>query len=133
MARQVGAEIALRGGVLICGGLDGVMQAAARGAKEHGGLTVGILPGPDVTEANPFIDIAVATNMGHARNAIIVQTAQALVAVAGGYGTLSDIALGLKIGKTVVALWPEFDIVGVRQVDTAREAVDVVFDQLIAG
>ena len=133
MARQVGAEIALRGGVLICGGLDGVMQAAARGAKEHGGLTVGILPGPDVTEANPFIDIAVATNMGHARNAIIVQTAQALVAVAGGYGTLSEIALGLKIGKTVVALWPEFDIVGVRQVDTAREAVDVVFDQLIAG
>ena len=133
LAREVGGEIARRGGVLICGGLGGVMQAAARGAKEHGGLTVGILPGHDVTEANAFIDIPIATNMGQARNAIIVQTAKALVAVAGGYGTLSEMALALKIGKTVVALRPQFDIDGVRLVDTAREAVDVVFDQLIAG
>lgn len=131
IARQVGGEIARRGGVLICGGLDGVMQAAARGAKEHGGLTVGILPGPSVTEANSFIDIPVATNMGQARNAIIVQTAQALIAVAGGYGTLSEMALALKIGKTVVALCAHFDIDGVRRVDTAREAVDVVFNQLV--
>ena len=133
LARQVGTGIARRGGVLICGGLEGVMRAAARGAKEHGGFTVGILPGPDITEANPFIDIAVATNMGQARNAIIVQTAQALVAVAGGYGTLSEIALALKIGKTIVALRPEFDINGVRRVDTVSEALDVVFDQPIAG
>ncbi|HBD08185.1 MAG TPA: TIGR00725 family protein [Syntrophobacteraceae bacterium] len=133
LACQVGGEIARRGGVLVCGGLGGVMQAAARGAKEFGGLTVGILPGPSVTEANPYIDVPVATNMGQARNAIIVQTVQALIAVAGGFGTLSEMALALKIGKTVVTLWPQFDIAGVRRVETAQEAMDVVLQQLIAG
>ncbi len=133
LARQVGGEIARRGAVLVCGGLGGVMQEAARGAKEQGGLTVGILPGPDVAEANAYIDIAVATNMGQARNAIIVETAQALIAVAGGYGTLSEIALALKIGKTVVALKPQFEIFGVQRADTAETAVAIVFDKLVAG
>jgi uncharacterized protein (TIGR00725 family) len=133
LARQVGGEIARRGAVLVCGGLGGVMQEAARGAKEQGGLTVGILPGHDVAEANAYIDIAVATNMGQARNAIIVETAQALITVAGGYGTLSEIALALKIGKTVVALKPRFEIFGVQRADTAETAVAIVFDKLAAG
>jgi uncharacterized protein (TIGR00725 family) len=130
LAREVGQEIAGRGGVLLCGGLGGVMAAAARGAKEAGGTTVGILPGPSIQDANPYIDIPVATNMGQARNAILVQTAQALVAVAGGYGTLSEMALALKIRKAVVALRPQFDIVGVQRVDTARDAVAMVLQLL---
>jgi uncharacterized protein (TIGR00725 family) len=133
LARQVGSEIARRGAVLVCGGLGGVMQEAARGAKEQGGLTVGILPGSNVTEANPYIDIAVATIMGQARNAIIVETAQALIAVAGGYGTLSEIALALKIGKTVVALRPQFEIFGVGRADTAETAVTIIFNKLVSG
>lgn len=124
LAAQVGAEIARRGATLICGGLGGVMTAAARGAKEAGGVTLGILPGPFTDVANPYIDYAVATNMGQARNAIIVQSADALIAVAGGYGTLSEIALALKIGKLVVALCPEFTVAGLKVVQGAMEAVD---------
>ncbi len=128
LAEEVGREIARRGAVLVCGGLGGVMTAAAKGAKGAGGITLGILPGPSVRDANPYIDLAVATNMGQARNAIIVQTAHALVAIAGGYGTLSEMALALKIGKTVVALRPQFEIVGVQQVDTANDAIALVMD-----
>jgi len=130
LSREVGDEIARRGAVLVCGGLGGVMAAAARGAKEAGGTTLGILPGASIYDANRFIDLPVATNMGQARNAIIVQTAQALIAIAGGYGTLSEMALALKIGKTVVALRPQFEIVGVQRADTAKEAVAIVFDHL---
>lgn len=123
LAREVGREIAHSGGIVVCGGLGGVMAAAARGAREAGGRTIGILPGPSIHEANAYIDFPIATNMGHARNAIIVQTAEAFIAVAGGYGTLSEIALALKIGKGVVALRCEFAIPGVRSVDGAKEAV----------
>ena len=123
LAAQVGREIARSGGVVVCGGLGGVMAAAARGAKEGGGFTVGILPGPAIHDANAYIDFPIATNMGHARNAIIAHTADALIAVAGGYGTLSEIALALKIGKGVVTLRCEFNIAGVRQAADAREAV----------
>ncbi len=123
LAAGVGREIARRGAVLVCGGRGGVMAAAARGAKEAGGLTVGILPGPDIRDANPYIDFPIATNMGQARNAVIVHTAQALIAVSGGYGTLSEIALALKIGKGVVALSPRFDIPGVRLAEAPEEAV----------
>jgi uncharacterized protein (TIGR00725 family) len=133
LARQVGSEIARRGAVLVCGGLGGVMQEAARGAKEQGGLTVGILPGPNVTDANSYVDVAIATNMGHARNAIIVETAQALIAVAGGYGTLAEIALALKAGKPVVALRPQFEILGIERADTAGTAVAIVFNKLVFG
>jgi uncharacterized protein (TIGR00725 family) len=123
LAAEVGREIARRNGVLVCGGLGGVMAAAARGAKEHNGYTVGILPGPDIRKANPYIDFPVATNMGHARNAIIVNTAQVLIAVAGSYGTLSEIALALKAGKGVFGLQPQFNIPGVRVVASPAEAV----------
>jgi uncharacterized protein (TIGR00725 family) len=103
-AEEVGRRIAEAGAVLVCGGLGGVMEAAARGAARAGGLTVGILPGDDAGEANPWIQLAVVTEMGHARNAIIVRTADAVVAVGGEYGTLSEIALALKMGKPVVSL-----------------------------
>ena len=123
LAAEVGREIARNNGVLICGGLGGVMTAAARGAKEAGGYTVGVLPGPGIYAANPYIDFPIASNMGQARNAIIVQTAEVLIAVGGGYGTLSEIALALKIGKGVVALRPHFSIPGLHTAESPREAV----------
>lgn len=123
LAAEVGREIARAGAVLVCGGLGGVMTAAARGAKEVGGFTVGILPGATVRDANSYIDFPIATNMGQARNAIIVQTAGVLIAISGGYGTLSEMALALKIGKGVVALLPILSIPGAKTVQSARDAV----------
>lgn len=104
LAEAVGREIAARGGVLICGGGAGVMQAASRGAREHGGVVLGILPGGDRSGGNPYLSLAVATGLGDARNAIIARTVDAMIAVGGGYGTLSEIALALKMDKPVVAL-----------------------------
>lgn len=103
-AEAVGREIARRGAVLVCGGRGGVMEAACRGAKAEGGTTVGILPGADRGEANRYVDIAIVTGLGEARNAIVVRTADAVVAVSGGYGTLSEIGLALKMGRPVVGL-----------------------------
>ena len=123
LAFEVGREIARSNAILVCGGLEGVMAAAARGAKQLGGHTVGILPGPSIDEANAYIDFPIATDMGHARNVIIANTAQVLIAVAGSYGTLSEIALALKIGKGVIALQPQFSIPGVRVVTSPQEAV----------
>jgi len=104
LAEEVGRRLAERGAVLVCGGLGGVMEAAAKGAKSAGGLTVGILPGERFGDANPYIDIPIVTDLGQARNALVVHSSQALIAVAGGYGTLSEIAIGLKLGKPVVSL-----------------------------
>lgn len=130
LAEEVGREIAKSGSILICGGLGGVMEAAAKGARENGGTTVGILPGADGADANRYIDIKIVTGMGHARNAIIASTADALIAVGGEYGTLSEIALGLKSGKRVVVLknhgvGPPVDVHGVIFAKTPREAVEM--------
>jgi len=103
-ALEVGREIARSDAILVCGGLTGVMEAAAKGAKEAGGVTVGIIPGSAKNEANPYIDIAIATGIGYARNAIIAATSDAVVVVGGGPGTMSEIALALNIEKPVVAL-----------------------------
>ena len=103
-AEAVGRALAQAGAVLICGGRGGVMEAACRGAKAAGGITIGILPGTDRHGANPFVDIPIVTGIGVARNAIITRTAQAVVAVGGGYGTLSEIALALAFGVPVVGL-----------------------------
>src|SRR2546426_8992655 len=100
--------IAERGAVLLCGGLGGVMAAAARGAKQAGGLTVGILPGNDPREANPDIDVALATGMGEMRNALIVRAASAVIAIGGGWGTLSEIAMARRIETPVVGLHDSF-------------------------
>ena len=128
LAVEVGEEIAKRGAILVCGGLAGVMEAAAKGASSAGGLTVGILPGPSTNRANSFIKIPVATDMGQARNVIIAHTADALVAVAGGAGTLSEIGHALKVGKPVVGLQTIPNLEGVEYLDTAQEAIARIFE-----
>ena len=104
LAEDVGREIARQGAILVCGGRGGVMEAACRGAKAAGGTTVGILPGTDRREANAYVDIPIVTGMGEARNAIVVRSADAVIAVSGGHGTLSEIGLALKMGRPVVGL-----------------------------
>jgi uncharacterized protein (TIGR00725 family) len=121
-AERVGRELGRRGAVVVCGGLGGVMEAACRGAKEAGGTTLGVLPGLDRAEANPYVDVALTTGMGEARNALVARAADALVAVAGGYGTLSEIALALKAGKPVIGLG-SWAVEGVRPADSPEEGV----------
>ena len=139
LAFDVGARIAERGAILLCGGLSGVMEAAARGAKQRGGLTLGILPGrgPDDCPPNSYIDIPIYTGMGDARNVVNILSSDALIAVAGGPGTLSEVALALKAGKPLVLLrsWklrpPEAGIPpDLHEARTAEEAVRVAFDLL---
>jgi len=104
LAEEVGRMIGRAGCALVCGGRDGVMAAACRGAKQSGGTTIGILPGYDPAEANAWVDFPIPTGLGHARNAIVVASGDAIIAIGGGFGTLSEIALALKMGKPVVAL-----------------------------
>jgi uncharacterized protein (TIGR00725 family) len=125
LAEEVGKRLAAAGAVLVCGGLGGVMTAAARGAKEAGGMTVGLLPGDSRRDANEYIDIAIATGMGEMRNALIARTVDVLIAVGGGYGTLSEIGLGLKMGTPVVALHSWGPVEGPRRASSAGEAVEV--------
>ncbi len=103
-AERVGAAIAAAGAVLLCGGLGGVMEAASRGAARAGGVVVGLLPGVDRVEANRWITIPIVTGMDQARNVILVRSCDALIAVGGMYGTLSEIALALKLGRPVIGL-----------------------------
>jgi uncharacterized protein (TIGR00725 family) len=103
-AEAVGRGIAHAGATLVCGGLGGVMEAACRGARLAGGTTIGILPGADPRAANPDVLIPIATGMGQARNVIIVQTADVVIAIGGEYGTLSEIALARKVGRAVIGL-----------------------------
>ena len=121
-AAEVGRLLAERGAVLVCGGRGGAMAAACRGAKEAGGLTVGILPGSDRSEANPFVDVVLPTGLGEARNALVVGAADVVIAVGGGYGTLSEIALALKAGKRVIGLGT-WEIEGVMSVEGPESAV----------
>ncbi len=103
-AEAVGAEIGRAGAVLVCGGRTGAMEAACRGARREGATTVGILPGEDRAEANPYVEIAIPTGLGELRNGLVVRAADAVIAVSGEYGTLSEIALALKTGRPVVGL-----------------------------
>jgi hypothetical protein len=104
LAYELGRLLAEAGCTIVCGGLGGVMEAACRGAKSAAGLTIGILPGTARSDANPFVDVAIATGMGEARNVVVVRTADVLVAVGGGFGTLSEIGHALRLGKRVVGL-----------------------------
>lgn len=104
LAESVGQAVAEAGAVLVCGGLGGVMEAACRGARSAGGLTIGILPGTKRHDANPHVMVGIPTAMGEARNALVVGTADAVIAVGGEYGTLSEIALALRAGTPVVGL-----------------------------
>ncbi|MGQ9502928.1 MAG: TIGR00725 family protein [Anaerolineae bacterium] len=104
LAEAVGRALAEAGATLICGGGSGVMEAACRGAKKADGLTIGVLPGFHASDANPFVDIPIVTGLGEARNVIIVRTARAVIAVGGEFGTLSEIAFALKLGRPVIGL-----------------------------
>jgi uncharacterized protein (TIGR00725 family) len=104
LAFELGRGIAQRDAVLLCGGLTGVMEHAARGARAAGGLTIGLLPGDDPDEANEYIQVAIGTGLGHARNAILARTADGVVAVGGGLGTLSEIALALRNGRPTIGI-----------------------------
>lgn len=125
MAREVGREIASRGAVLVNGGRGGVMRAAAEGARGAGGHTIGILPSYDRASANEFIEFVVATGMGEARNAIIVASSDAVIAMPGEGGTLAEIGFAKKFGRPIVALqsWPEIE--GLHRADTPVEAVEL--------
>ena len=124
-ARTVGRLLADRGYVVVCGGLGGVMKAACAGASEAGGETVGILPTADRHDANEYVDTAVATGLGHARNAMVVMNGDAVVAVDGGAGTLSELGFAGVFDRPVVGLGTH-DVAGVEAVDTPEEAVDYV-------
>jgi len=104
LAEAVGRELAKRGAVLVCGGLSGVMEAACRGAQSEGGLTIGILPGETRQMSNPYVQIPIVTGMSYARNVIVVRSAQAVIAIGGSYGTLSEIGHALQSGIPVISL-----------------------------
>ena len=126
LARNLGAEIGKRGWILFCGGLGGVMEAAARGCAEAGGMTVGILPGLEKSSANTYIKIPLPTGLGEGRNLLVVRASDVLISVAGGYGTLSEIALALKINKPVIGLETWEDIQGVQYVSDPEEAIKMI-------
>ena len=121
-AEAVGRLLGERGCTLVCGGLGGAMAAACRGAKAAGGVTLGIIPGYDEKAANPWVDHVVCTGLGQARNAIVAATGQAVIAVGGGFGTLSEIALGLRLGRPVILLggWAPLLATGEGQAAIAR-------------
>jgi uncharacterized protein (TIGR00725 family) len=121
-AEAVGAELARHRAVLVCGGLGGIMEAACRGARGQGGVTLGILPGRERSAANPWVSVAVATGLGELRNGLVVRCADAVIAIAGGYGTLSEIALALKAGMRVVGLG-SWEIAGMLPADDPAAAV----------
>ena len=127
IARETGRLVAERGGLLYCGGLGGVMEAACMGAAEAGGITVGILPGQKASDANPFVKIPIVTGMSHARNVVLVRSCEVLIAISGSHGTLSEIALALKMWKPVIGLRTWENLNGVRYVETSQEAVDLAF------
>ncbi len=130
MARQVGREVARKGAVLLCGGLGGVMAAAAQGVQAAGGISLGILPDGDRGRANPYLTYTIATNLGHARNVLIAHSADAVIAVDGSYGTVSEAAIALKLGKPVIALEVTWDFPGLQRAATASEAVALAWESL---
>ena len=138
LAEEVGRGLARNGAVLICGGLGGVMEAACKGANAEGGLTVGILPGGSRQTANPYINIPIVTNLGEARNVIVVKSAEAIIAIGGGYGTLSELGHALRNGMPVVGLntWslsrnerPDNSIILARNpADAVKKALGIIND-----
>ncbi len=144
LAEDIGAEIAKRGVALACGGMMGVMNAACKGAKKHGGVTIGILPSDSKEHANNYVDFAIPTGLGYSRNFIVAKTGDAVIAIDGSAGTLSEIAIAWFSDKLIVALassggWAEklagtqiderrTDIVF--SADSPKEALDIVFREL---
>ena len=125
LAYSVGQMVAKLGAVLVCGGLAGVMEEAARGAKEAGGTTVGLLPGKDKRDANPYIDIALPTSIGYARNSMVACSADMVIALPGSYGTMSEICYALVFGRPVIDLG-KWDIKGMVKVKNLKHAETVI-------
>ena len=125
IAEAVGRLLAEEGVILVCGGLGGVMAAACRGAAQAGGTSLGLLPGQDRTAANQWVSVAIPTGLGELRNGLVVRASDALIAIRGGYGTLSEVALALKAGKPVIGLGG-WDIDGVERAESAQDAVQRV-------
>jgi uncharacterized protein (TIGR00725 family) len=134
IAEQVGEGVARAGGTVVCGGLGGVMEAACRGAQQAGGLTVGLLPGADREDGNPHLTVALPTGLGEGRNVLLVRAADVLIAIGGGFGTLSEIGFALKTGKPVVGVdtWElarrGHPVEGVVAVATAADAVELAVE-----
>jgi hypothetical protein len=137
LAFEVGKEIALRGAVLVCGGLGGSMEAACRGAKENGGLTIGILPTYDKTSANKWVDVVIPTGLGHARNNLVAAAGDGVIGVGGSWGTLSEIAIAMRMGKPVAVLegWsvsmPAAPELCFRPARSAKEAVGIAMGETV--
>jgi uncharacterized protein (TIGR00725 family) len=125
-AEEVGRLLAERGCTVVCGGLGEVMAAAARGAKAAGGTTIGILPGTSRADANEWIDHVIVTGLGHARNAVVAASGDAVIAVGGSYGTLTEIGFARIYGRPVVILEPGLEVEGVPRAATPAEAVEYV-------
>lgn len=123
-AQEVGRLLAERGCVVVTGGHGEVMAAAARGAKSAGGTTIGILPGESLAERNEWVDLAVATGIGHARNLAVVASGAAVIAVGGSWGTLAEIAFARRLGRPVIILEPGWQIEGVERASSPEEAVE---------
>jgi uncharacterized protein (TIGR00725 family) len=129
IAEEVGRRLAEGGAILLCGGRGGVMEAACRGAQAAGGLTVGILPGTEPDAGNPYLSLALPTGLGQARNAIVIQASEAVIAIGGAYGTLSEIGHAMKAGKPLVGVstWKvsrtEKELSEIAEAETAEEAV----------
>jgi uncharacterized protein (TIGR00725 family) len=131
-AEEVGRLLAERGCTVVCGGLGEVMAAAARGAKSAGGTTIGILPGTSRADANEWIDHVVVTGLGHARNSIVVASGDAVIAVGGSYGTLTEVGFAQIFRRPVVILEPGLVVEGVARAATPAEAVECVLSSLAA-
>ncbi len=128
IAYNVGKLLAERGCIIINGGLYGVMEAVSSGAKSKGGFVVGIIPGKDKNQANKFCDVVIATNMGHARNMIIVHSSDAIISIGGEFGTISEMSIALKEGKKVVAIKPPVILPNLIIAKTAKEAVEIALE-----
>ena len=140
LAEEVGQEIASRGAAVVCGGMMGVMEAVCKGARSRGGLTIGVIPSDDKHDANQYVQIPIVTGMGVGRNVVLVKTADVVIAVGGEFGTLSEIAHALNIGKTVVSLqsWQleratERSIQNLIDAGSPKEAVDLALDAISRG
>ena len=132
LAHNIGKIVANMDAILVCGGLYGVMMAVARGAKEAGGVTIGILPGKDKKDANPFIDIALPTSIGYARNAIVACCADIIIALPGSHGTASEVSYGLVFGRPVIDLgnWNVKGMIKVKDLKSAEKKIKALIKQI---
>ena len=132
LAYNIGKIIAKSGAVLVCGGLSGVMEYSAKGAKAAGGMTIGLLPGKDKADANEFIDIALPTTIGFARNAMVAASADIIVALPGSHGTTCEISYGLVYKRPIINLggWKQEGLIQVKDIDEAEEKIKELMDMI---